>query len=59
MPVNAFNGTHNWGYDGVGWFAVHEQYGGPDAYRRFARGLALERLEAELRTHADAPNPVG
>ena len=35
MPVNAFNGTHNWGYDGVGWFAVHEGYGGPDAYRRF------------------------
>ena len=22
MPVNAFNGTHNWGYDGVAWFAV-------------------------------------
>src|SRR5918994_7366430 len=35
MPVNAFNGTHNWGYDGVGWFAVHEGYGGPDAYMRF------------------------
>ena len=35
MPVNAFNGTHNWGYDGVGWFAVSETYGGPDAYRRF------------------------
>ncbi|NYE35260.1 maltooligosyltrehalose trehalohydrolase [Nocardioides cavernae] len=35
MPVNAFNGTHNWGYDGVGWFAVSEEYGGPDAYRRF------------------------
>ncbi|MFC7362570.1 malto-oligosyltrehalose trehalohydrolase [Nocardioides astragali] len=35
MPVNAFNGTHNWGYDGVGWFAVHEGYGGPDAYQRF------------------------
>jgi maltooligosyltrehalose trehalohydrolase len=35
MPVNAFNGTHNWGYDGVGWFAVSEAYGGPDAYRRF------------------------
>ncbi|MDR7252703.1 maltooligosyltrehalose trehalohydrolase [Nocardioides sp. BE266] len=35
MPVNAFNGTHNWGYDGVGWYAVHEGYGGPDAYRRF------------------------
>ena len=35
MPVNAFNGTHNWGYDGVGWFAVSEQYGGPPAYQRF------------------------
>ncbi|HEX3929676.1 MAG TPA: malto-oligosyltrehalose trehalohydrolase [Nocardioides sp.] len=35
MPVNAFNGTHNWGYDGVGWFAVHEAYGGPAAYQRF------------------------
>ncbi|HEY0972083.1 MAG TPA: asparagine synthetase B family protein [Gemmatimonadales bacterium] len=31
----------------------------PAMYRRLARGLALERLEAELRTHADAPNPVG
>ena len=31
MPVNAFNGTHNWGYDGVLWSAVHEQYGGPAA----------------------------
>ncbi len=46
MPVNAFNGTHNWGYDGVGWFAVHEEYGGPDAYQRFvdachAKGLGV------------------
>ncbi|GAC1523831.1 MAG: malto-oligosyltrehalose trehalohydrolase [Marmoricola sp.] len=38
MPVNAFNGTHNWGYDGVAWFAVHEQYGGPAAYQRFVDG---------------------
>ncbi|MDO9397298.1 MAG: malto-oligosyltrehalose trehalohydrolase [Herbiconiux sp.] len=35
LPVNGFNGTHNWGYDGVAWFTVHEGYGGPDAYRRF------------------------
>ncbi|MCW4384248.1 malto-oligosyltrehalose trehalohydrolase [Salinibacterium sp. SYSU T00001] len=35
LPVNAFNGTHNWGYDGVGWFAVHDGYGGPAAYQRF------------------------
>lgn len=35
MPVNAFNGPHGWGYDGVAWFAVHEPYGGPEAYARF------------------------
>ncbi|HVX07331.1 malto-oligosyltrehalose trehalohydrolase [Humibacter sp.] len=35
LPVNAFNGTHNWGYDGVLWYAVHEPYGGPEAYQRF------------------------
>jgi maltooligosyltrehalose trehalohydrolase len=35
MPVNAFNGPHNWGYDGVLWYAVHEAYGGPLAYMRF------------------------
>jgi len=46
LPVNAFNGEHNWGYDGVLWFAVQHSYGGPAAYRRFvdachARGLAV------------------
>ena len=35
MPVNSFNGTHNWGYDGVAWFAVDETYGGPAAYQHF------------------------
>ena len=44
--MNAFNGTHNWGYDGVLWFAVDESYGGPEAYQRFvddchARGLGV------------------
>jgi maltooligosyltrehalose trehalohydrolase len=38
LPVNAVNGTHNWGYDGVLWSAVHEQYGGPAAYQRFVDG---------------------
>ncbi len=46
MPVNAFNGAHGWGYDGVLWYAVHEPYGGPDALQRFvdaahARGLGV------------------
>jgi maltooligosyltrehalose trehalohydrolase len=38
MPVNAVNGTHNWGYDGVLWSAVSEEYGGPAAYQRFVDG---------------------
>jgi maltooligosyltrehalose trehalohydrolase len=38
MPVNAVNGTHNWGYDGVLWSAVHEAYGGPSGYQRFVDG---------------------
>ncbi|MDJ1115485.1 malto-oligosyltrehalose trehalohydrolase [Microbacterium dauci] len=46
LPVNGFNGTHNWGYDGVLWYTVHEAYGGPEAYQRFvdaahAAGLAV------------------
>jgi maltooligosyltrehalose trehalohydrolase len=46
MPVNAFSGTHGWGYDGVLWYAVHEPYGGPDGLIRFVdachrRGLGV------------------
>ena len=46
LPVNAVNGVWNWGYDGVGWYAVHEPYGGPDGLKRFVaachdRGLAV------------------
>ncbi|HEX4725197.1 MAG TPA: malto-oligosyltrehalose trehalohydrolase [Pseudonocardiaceae bacterium] len=35
MPVNSFDGTAGWGYDGVLWGAVHEPYGGPDGFKRF------------------------
>ena len=46
LPVNAFNGEYNWGYDGVCWYAPHEPYGGPDGLKRFvdaahARGLGV------------------
>ena len=42
----ASTATHNWGYDGVAWYAVHEGYGGPAALpalrRRVPRaGLAV------------------
>jgi malto-oligosyltrehalose trehalohydrolase len=35
MPVAAFSGQHGWGYDGIGLWAVHEPYGGPDGLKRF------------------------
>ena len=46
MPVNAFSGTHGWGYDGVLWYCVHEPYGGPDGLVRLVdachrRGLGV------------------
>ncbi len=46
MPVAEFAGTRGWGYDGVGLFAPHHAYGGPDGLDRLVdaaheRGLAV------------------
>jgi maltooligosyltrehalose trehalohydrolase len=46
MLVAAFPGAWGWGYDGVDLYAVHDQYGGPEAFQRFvdachARGLGV------------------
>jgi maltooligosyltrehalose trehalohydrolase len=46
MPVGAFSGTRNWGYDGVLPFAPAGDYGSPDALRDLvdaahARGLMV------------------
>ena len=35
MPVAAFPGKRNWGYDGVSPYAVQASYGGPEGLRRF------------------------
>jgi len=35
MPLAQFSGTRGWGYDGVLPYAVHPDYGGPDALARF------------------------
>ena len=46
LPVNAVDGPRNWGYDGVLWYAVTDNYGGPEAFQRFVdachhRGLGV------------------
>jgi maltooligosyltrehalose trehalohydrolase len=54
LPVNGFNGTHNWGYDGVLWYTVQEDYGGPEAYRRFvdaAHGAGLAVVQDVVYNH--------
>ena len=48
LPVNTFNGVWNWGYDGVGWYAVHEPYGGPDGLKRFVDACHSHRLAVLL-----------
>jgi maltooligosyltrehalose trehalohydrolase len=47
MPVAAFPGARNWGYDGVALFAPASAYGPPDALRGFvdaAHGLGIAVL---------------
>lgn len=44
MPVAAFPGTRNWGYDGVSPYAVQASYGGPEGLKRLvnaAHGAGL------------------
>jgi maltooligosyltrehalose trehalohydrolase len=46
MPLAAFDGQRGWGYDGAALYAVHEPYGGPEAFKRFVdschgRGLGV------------------
>ena len=46
LPVAEFAGDRNWGYDGVGLYAPHHAYGGPDGFKRFVdachvRGLGV------------------
>ena len=57
LPVNDFNGVWNWGYDGVLWYAVHEAYGGPAAYRRFvdaAHAVGLAVIQDVVYNHLGA-----
>jgi maltooligosyltrehalose trehalohydrolase len=62
MPVAAFPGERGWGYDGVGLWAVHEPYGGPDGLKRLvdachARGLAV--LHDVVYNHVGIGNRLG
>ena len=59
LPVNGFNGTHNWGYDGVLWYAVHEGYGGPAGLPPLRRGLPRARARRRPGRRLQPPGPSG
>ena len=48
MPIAQFPGTRNWGYDGVGLYAVQDSYGGPDGFRRFVDAAHAHDLAVVL-----------
>jgi malto-oligosyltrehalose trehalohydrolase len=48
MPVAAFPGRRGWGYDGIGLWAVHEPYGGPDGLMRFVAACHERNLAVLL-----------
>src|ERR671937_1099466 len=48
MPVAAFAGPRNWGYDGVAPFAAHLDYGGPAALARLVDAAHAAGLSAFL-----------
>jgi maltooligosyltrehalose trehalohydrolase len=59
MPVAAFAGNRGWGYDGVDLFAVTENYGGPDALKRFVDACHVRGLAVLLDVVYNHFGPVG
>ena len=57
LPVNAFNGTHNWGYDGVLWYAVHEALRRPGRLPALRRRLPRARARRHPGRRLQPPRP--
>ncbi len=59
MPVNAFPGERNWGYDGVFPSAVQQSYGGPEALARFVDAAHAAGLARRARRRLQPPRAGG
>jgi maltooligosyltrehalose trehalohydrolase len=59
MPVAEFAGDRGWGYDGVGLFATHEPYGGPEGLKRFVDACHAKCLSVVLDVVFNHFGPVG
>ena len=58
LPVNAFNGTHNWGYDGVLWYAVQETVRRPGGLPAVRRRLPPAGPRRDPGRRLQPPRPV-
>src|SRR5438067_4260655 len=59
MPVAAFPGSRNWGYDGVALFAAHADYGGPHGLARLVEAAHAQRLSTFLAVVYNHVGPEG
>ncbi len=59
MPVGAFPGKRNWGYDGVSMYAVQESYGGPEGLRRLVNAAHENGLAVVLDVIYNHVGPEG
>lgn len=59
MPVADFPGLRGWGYDGVGQYAVHRSYGGPESFARFIDECHLRGLGVVLDVVHNHQGPEG
>jgi len=59
MPIAAFPGTRNWGYDGVALFAPSEVYGGPAGLHRLVHAAHARSLAVVLDVVYNHVGPEG
>src|SRR5438874_259518 len=59
MPVAAFPGERNWGYDGVDLFAAHAAYGGPAGLSRLVDAAHAQGLSVFLDVVYNHVGPEG
>ena len=59
MPVAAFPGSRNWGYDGVYPFAVQESYGGPEGLKKLVNACHVKGLAVVLDVVYNHMGPEG
>ncbi len=59
MPIAAFPGERNWGYDGVFPFAPQESYGGPEGFMRLVDACHLHNMSVFLDVVYNHTGPEG